>query len=864
MLAGAQSAPRWRRLLSLAAVCTGLFACAGEEVLHLRQATLRSPLAQRGVLVVLPGDFTPHLPRRDSSYELHSRVQLPPAWRGQALGLYIPSFGALVSARVAGQSLHGTWHRSGERYRPRGPHGWVVPAELTRSSEVEVVFQVRHTWTQSGWMWSTPRLTRAVEGDRQTRFAGDFNEWASSAGFWALVTIAFVSVLIFGLERSRKTYCWISVMAIGAAYYCLYLLGVPQLFIGRWEVPVLGMALTAAVMASVWYSSELFALPPPRSSWKVLWLAATACGLLFADPFLATQAYGPVVVLVATVVTVRNIWLFLRLSRLPQPPPATHLNLWGWVSIAGALSCDGAIWIGLPDLSGGLRFGGLPLLVFSLLQFVQLSQSHLRGLREATERQREIEHLNHELRRQIAQRSRQLADALARLAVGGDTQKLAPGQIIDGRYRVERALGAGAMGAVYEVVRLQDERRLALKVLSRVTDTRHLARFAREAQLAAEIRHPNVVSIVDLDFSTSGFMYLVMEYVDGPCLKDCRNRYGDTRWALAVIREMARGISAIHAKGIVHRDLKPANVLLENATGDVPRPRISDFGISGMVEREAAVVPGEPLVMVPAHTDGHASTVVAGGAAPAGGAQVARQQPGLVVSVGRVPEGAGRSLPPAKGLAAASVDALPQSAVVATAAPASGAAAPDAQSPAGASSTLPVPDRVLDEVDAWLRQGGADETRDAPSSSSLSSLLTSRSRMVGSKGGPHAAGSIDSQNVARWLAQSPGLTQTGMLMGTPLYMAPELVQGAQAAGTFSDVFSLGVMAMELLTGELPFAVPACVSVAQGEQVRRSFTLPERKPDVAPEAIVLLERSVSLDPAERPGIDELLRVLDRLL
>ena len=161
---------------------------------------------------------------------------------------------------------------------------------------------------------------------------------------------------------------------------------------------------------------------------------------------------------------------------------------------------------------------------------------------------------------------------------------IVPGAIVEDRYRVFDRIGAGGMGAVYRVERLTDGRRLALKVLTGVADRMALARFAREAQVAAEIDHPNVVSVLDVDVSRSGMLFLVMELVAGGSLADRRERYGDVTWVLPLLRQVTAALAAMHARGIVHRDLKPSNILMDGVT-----PKVADFGLASLAERAISV-----------------------------------------------------------------------------------------------------------------------------------------------------------------------------------------------------------------------------------------------------------------------------------
>ncbi len=187
----------------------------------------------------------------------------------------------------------------------------------------------------------------------------------------------------------------------------------------------------------------------------------------------------------------------------------------------------------------------------------------------------EIEVLNEELRRQVERRSRELGDVLARGWRRFASVMLTPGALVDERYRVGEVLGSGAMGAVYRVQRVTDEKDLALKVMIGAADP---VRFAREAEIAAQVRHPNIVPVVDVGAAPEGYLYLVMELVRGVTLEDLRSKFGDAERAHRVLAHVAAGLEALHARGIVHRDLKPSNIILEE--GEALTARIADFGVA--------------------------------------------------------------------------------------------------------------------------------------------------------------------------------------------------------------------------------------------------------------------------------------------
>jgi serine/threonine protein kinase len=149
---------------------------------------------------------------------------------------------------------------------------------------------------------------------------------------------------------------------------------------------------------------------------------------------------------------------------------------------------------------------------------------------------------------------------------------LAADRLLDGRYRLVRLLGSGGMASVW----LADDellgRQVAVKLPadSLTCDDRYLARFRREARLAARLSHPRLVDVYDFssDFERP---YLVMAYVPGPSLAD-RPAVDPQRLA----RELLEAVGAIHAVGIVHRDIKPSNVLLDESGS----AQLTDFGVA--------------------------------------------------------------------------------------------------------------------------------------------------------------------------------------------------------------------------------------------------------------------------------------------
>jgi GAF domain-containing protein len=323
----------------------------------------------------------------------------------------------------------------------------------------------------------------------------------------------------------------------------------------------------------------------------------------------------------------------------------------------------------------------------------------------------EVEVLNEELRRKIEERTVNLLSVL--LADGTDVAppRFKRGELIGARYRVVCELGHGSMGVVYEVERTRDYRRLAVKILSGKSDKVAMARFLREAQILAKLDNPYLISIVDIDVTEFGLLYLVMELFTGQTLLRHQSHFGNVRWGLSALRQIAEGLAAVHARGVVHRDLKPSNVLVALGNDGMPRVKLADFGISTLVGDRASF-----------------------------------EQPRV-----------------------------------------------DASSVEDDAETL--------------------ELQRSPSG-----------RME--------------------------FTKTGVLLGTPTYMAPELARPSRISHAASDIFALGVIAFEILTCNRAFAAPPIFLVAQGEPLVRPSGL-RKVAGLSPKLAVLFESCMAEQPEARP-------------
>jgi serine/threonine-protein kinase len=162
-----------------------------------------------------------------------------------------------------------------------------------------------------------------------------------------------------------------------------------------------------------------------------------------------------------------------------------------------------------------------------------------------------------------------------------------PGELIDEKYRVERLLGAGGMGAVVEATHLLRRAPVALKFMSArlVHDPAVVERFLNEGVAASRINNEHVVSVLDVSKLPSGQPYLVMEYLEGLDLAKLLANEGDPGLrdvprCIHFVLQVLRGLQVAHAAGIIHRDLKPANCLVVRRDDEPDFLKIVDFGIS--------------------------------------------------------------------------------------------------------------------------------------------------------------------------------------------------------------------------------------------------------------------------------------------
>src|SRR5688500_17128943 len=182
------------------------------------------------------------------------------------------------------------------------------------------------------------------------------------------------------------------------------------------------------------------------------------------------------------------------------------------------------------------------------------------------------------------------------------------------RYNIERTLGKGAMGVVYEGIDPKLNRRVAIKTILKShldpdTAKDYSMRFSREAQAVARLNHPHIVQ--EYDFAEEGdIAYLVMEFIRGKELKnffDANERF-DIKEAVRIMCELLDALEFAHNAGIIHRDIKPANVMLDAQA----RTKLTDFGVARVQDSDrtqaertqAGTMVGTPAYMSPEQITG--------------------------------------------------------------------------------------------------------------------------------------------------------------------------------------------------------------------------------------------------------------------
>ena len=206
------------------------------------------------------------------------------------------------------------------------------------------------------------------------------------------------------------------------------------------------------------------------------------------------------------------------------------------------------------------------------------------------------------------------------MVIAQQSEDLLIGQTLDEKYRIEQRLSAGGMGAVYRARHLLMDRPVAIKVLHQrlLADEAARIRFQREARAAVRLQHQNAVNVTDFGETADGYVYLVMELLEGSTLREILVREApiETARAISIMLQASAAVAAAHEAGIIHRDLKPSNILVTQHPEVPAVVKVLDFGVAKLAAhtlddddaaitlRQAGALIGTPRYMAPEQYNG--------------------------------------------------------------------------------------------------------------------------------------------------------------------------------------------------------------------------------------------------------------------
>ena len=182
------------------------------------------------------------------------------------------------------------------------------------------------------------------------------------------------------------------------------------------------------------------------------------------------------------------------------------------------------------------------------------------------------------------------------------TARERPGDVVDGKYRLERLAGEGGMGAVWVATNIALDTPVAIKLIrGGASRAGAVERLLREARAAAKLRHPAIVRVFDFGLTDRGQPYIVMELLDGESLRDALAREGrmSAERSVQLMLPIAEALAAAHARGVIHRDLKPDNIFLAVDDAGKVQPKVVDFGVAKVVRQGGPAASGVSVVGTP-------------------------------------------------------------------------------------------------------------------------------------------------------------------------------------------------------------------------------------------------------------------------
>jgi serine/threonine protein kinase len=399
------------------------------------------------------------------------------------------------------------------------------------------------------------------------------------------------------------------------------------------------------------------------------------------------------------------------------------------------------------------------------------------------------------------------------------------GEVLDGKYRVEKLLGEGGMGAVYLATHLGTERPVAVKVIAPqfMQHDEFVERFRREARAAGRLRHPNVVDVTDFGFALVGkdeMAYLVMEFLDGFTLDVilAEESVLPLGWVIDIIDQICSAVDEAHQQGIIHRDLKPENIWLEPNRRGGYTVKVLDFGIAKLDEKEVESSKEANELL--------ASSLMAT-TTPSRGSDfptlLDADTPSSVSTSGNELRATTRMMPGRN----------------------SGADLSEAGTLIAAPEVMKAEDSG---TDLFPHADSEASTLLVPNGEGVSEAGTCLLPPTALEAGTRILQDvITDKNLASDTATGSSLTRVGAILGTPLYMSPEQCRG-ETLDTRSDIYSLGVIAYRLFSGKTPFSGPPAAVLRMHAEEQPPQLEVKRVPR---KVSALVMRALAKTPAERP-------------